>query len=84
MSWFGQQAIYDRERNRAMQREIMSYNKNGFDLSIPQHCLASSYECNFKKIGRSKRQPRIVNPLRLGFQVGSPYKMHYTLPYETY
>ena len=84
MTWFGNEAIYDRERNRAMQREIMRYNNNGFDLSIPQHCVASSYTCNFKKLGRSKRQPRIVNPLRLGFQEGSPYKMHYTLPYETY
>lgn len=84
MAHFGHEAIFDRERNRAMLREVALLNANGFRLTAPQHAVASSIACNFKKLGKTPRVPRIINPLRLGFQDGAPFKMHFTLPFETY
>lgn len=84
MMHFGREAIFDRERNLAMQREIRYLNENGFNLSIPEHCVASSTACCFKKLGKKPRVPRIIDPARLGFQEGSDVKMHFTLPFETY
>lgn len=84
MMHLGRETIYDRERNRAMQREVEALNENGFNLSIPKHAVASSTACCFKKLGKTPRVPRIIDPKRLGFQEGSDLKMHFTLPYETY
>lgn len=84
MAHFGREAIFDRERNRAMQNEVALLNANGFRLTAPQHAVASSFACTFKKLGKSPRLPRIINPSRLGFQEGAPYKMHFSLPFETY
>ena len=83
MTYIGNERAFDRERNRAMQRAIRIKNKNGFNLTVPQHAVAANYSVTFHKTYMFPRQARIVNPFRLGFQNGSPYKMHFTLPYET-
>ena len=82
-TYIANERAFDRERNRAMQAEIRHKNANGFNLTVPQHCVATNYKVVFRKIDFSPRYPRIINPYRLGFQNGAPYKMHYTLPYES-
>ena len=72
---------FDLERNRAMAKEIMRKNQNGFNLSIPKHCVSSNYAIGFRKFGYRLRPSRVINPFRLGFD--NPFvKTHFNLPYE--
>lgn len=82
-AYFGNEAIYNYARNRAMQLSIENMNANGFNLTVPKYAVSSSFACTFRMRGYRPREPRIINPARLGFQKGSQYKMHFTLPYET-
>lgn len=72
---------FDRERNRDMAREIIRKNNNGFNLTVPKHCVSSNYSISFRKFGYRSRASRIINPYRLGFD--NPFvKTHFNLPYE--
>lgn len=74
---------FNRERNRNMQKEIMSKQMSGFKniKTIPIHCVASNYDITFRKYGYSRRQSRRINPYRLGF-ANKFVKTHFNLPYE--
>ena len=72
---------FDRDRNRLMQKEIISKNQNGFNLSIPKHCVSSNYAIGFRKFGYRLRPSRVINPFRLGFK-NKFVKTHFNLPYE--
>lgn len=74
---------FDRERNRNMQKEIMSKQMSGFKniKTNPIHCVASNYDITFRKYGYSRRQSRRINPYRLGF-ANKFVKTHFNLPYE--
>lgn len=72
---------FDRERFKLMRKEITSKNKGGFNLSIPNHCVASNYDIKFRKYGYSPRYNRRINPYKLGFS-NKFVKTHFNLPYE--
>ena len=72
---------FNRERNKQMTMEILDKNRNGFNLSIPCHCVSSNYPIIFKKFGYSPRSSRIINPYRLGFNNDKIWT-HFNLPYE--
>ena len=44
---------FDRERTKSMIREIMRKNANGFNLTIPRHCVSANYDITFRKFGYS-------------------------------
>ena len=74
---------FDKERIRNMRNEIKEKNLNGFNLTIPQHCVAANFDCTFHKYRYAPRKNRRINPYRLGFD--NPYvKTHFSLPYEVY
>lgn len=75
-------ASFDYERNLAMQRAVEVKNANGFNLTIPQHCVSANFDVRFIKPGYNLRKARFVNPFRLGF-ANDEVKTHFTLPYET-
>ncbi len=71
----------DRDRNKAMRDELNHKNANGFNLSLPKHCVSSNYDICFRKFGYSPRFNRRINPYRLGFD--NPFvKPHFNFPYE--
>ena len=72
---------FDRERNKSMAREIMRKNANGFNLTIPKHCVSANYDITFRKFGYSPRFNRRINPYKLGFK-NQFVETHFTLPYE--
>ena len=72
---------FDRQRTRKMEQEILSKNANGFNLTIPKHCVSSNYAITFHKFGYRQRQSRIINPFRLGFD-NTFVKTHFNIPYE--
>ncbi len=74
---------FDRERIRNMKTEILLKNQNGFNLSIPQHCVAANFDCTFHKFRYSIRKNRRINPYRLGFE-NEWVKTHFSIPYEVY
>ena len=75
---------FNNERNRAMQRVIMSKNeREGYHLSVPTHCASANFEITFKKQGYKQRQSRVIDPNRLGF-ANPDVKTHFMLPYETF
>ena len=59
----------------------MNKNRNGYNLTIPKHCVSSNYNINFRKFGYSRRTSRIINPFRLGFH-NKFVKTHFNLPFE--
>ena len=61
------QYAFDLDRNKQMRREIRVKNENGFNLTIPTHCVSANYDITFRKFGYSARHNRRVNPFRLGF-----------------
>lgn len=72
---------FDRDRNKAMRDELNHKNANGFNLSLPKHCVSSNYDICFRKYGYSPRFNRRINPYRLGFD--NPFvKTHFNYPYE--
>ena len=72
---------FNSDYNRQMQQEIIHKNANGFDLSIPQHCVASNYDCVFKRFRYTSRYTRRINPYRLGFK-NDFVDTHFTIPYQ--
>ena len=72
---------FDRERTKSMVREIMRKNANGFNLTIPKHCVSANYDITFRKFRYSPRLSRRINPYRLGFK-NQFVKTHFNLPYE--
>ena len=60
--------MFNRERNKAMEHEILQKNANGFNLTIPKHCVFSNYDIIGRKFGYSKRFSYRFNPFRLGFK----------------
>ena len=60
------QRVFDRSRNRAMQMTLAEKNRNGFNLTIPQHCVASNFEIKFTKTGYTPRKSRIIDPKKIG------------------
>ena len=86
LTFIGNEAAFDRERNVAMRQEIRFRNANGFNLTVPRHAVSSNIEnMRFMKPFTYVRRPRIIDPSRLGIQKFAPegFKCHYTLPYET-
>ena len=72
---------FDKLRNKQMRQEIMRKNANGFNLTIPKHCVSSNYDITFRKYGYSPRFNRRINPYRLGFD-NEFVKTHFNYPYE--
>lgn len=84
LSHLANQFAFDGDRNRAMQEEIQTLNANGFNLTVPEHCVATGgYDLTCKKWRYYPRQSRRINPYRLGF--ANPYvETHFSVPYEVY
>lgn len=74
-------SAFDRERNKSMKREITIKNLNGFNLSLPKHCVSSNYDITFRKYGFSPRHNRRINPYKLGFK-NEYVETHFNFPYE--
>lgn len=72
---------FDKERNSLMRHEIINKNANGFNLTIPKHCVSSNYDIEFHRFGYSPRHNRRINPFRLGFK-NEFVKTHFNYPYE--
>lgn len=72
---------FDRERNLQMTREIRHKDLNGFNLTIPKHCVSSNYPIKFRKFGYSPRLSRVINPFRLGF-ANEFVETHFNYPFE--
>lgn len=64
-----------------MRREIMRKNANGFNLSVPKHCVSANYNITFRKFGYSRKYSRYINPFRLGF-ANTSVATHFNFPYE--
>lgn len=75
--------MFDRQRNRLMQNELITKQQHGFKniKTIPQHCVSANYDIVGRKFGYSPRHNRRINPYRLGF-ANKYVKTHFTLPYE--
>ena len=72
---------FNSERQRKMTKEIAIKNSNGFNLTIPKHCVSSNYAINFRKFGYSPRPSRVINPYRLGFK-NEFVETHFNYPFE--
>lgn len=72
---------FDRERFKLMRSEIARKNQNGFNLSIPPHCVSANYDITFRKYGYSPKSNRRINPYKLGFK-NKFVKTHFNIPYE--
>lgn len=75
--------MFDRERNRAMQAEIIRKQNSGFTSikTIPVHCVAANYDITGKRFRYRPRYSRRINPFRLGFK-NEFVKTHFDLPFE--
>ena len=81
MTYLLSRIAFNRERNNQMANEIEKKNKNGFNLTIPKHCVSANYNITFRKFGYRPRHSRVINPFRLGFK-NSFVKTHFNVPYE--
>lgn len=72
---------FDKERTRNMVKEIVRKNNNGFNLTIPKHCVSSNYNIKFRKFAYSPRLCRVINPYRLGFY-NNFVETHFNYPFE--
>lgn len=74
---------FDRQRNKAMQNEILNKIANGFTAigTIPQHCVSANYDITLRKFRYKARLSRRINPYRLGF-ANEHVNVHFNLPYE--
>ena len=45
------QYAFDKQRNKLMTNEIANKNLNGFNLTIPKHCVSSNYDITFANLG---------------------------------
>lgn len=77
------QKMFDRERNKLMQQELLFKQKSGFKSikTIPIHCVSANYDITGKKFRYSPRFSRRINPYKLGFK-NKFVKTHFNLPYE--
>lgn len=82
-TYLGNQYMFDRERNKAMEREIAQKNASGFNLTIPKHCVNTNYDIIGRKFGYSKRFSYRFNPFRLGFK-NDKVKTIFAVPYGVY
>lgn len=84
MTHFLNQAMYDRQRNRQMQLELLSKVENGFIniKTIPEHCVSANYTIIGKKFRYTPRVSRFINPYKLGFDNDYVDDVHFNLPYE--
>ena len=73
---------FDYERNLAMQETIFFKNQNGFNLTIPEHCVSANFDITFEQDGYSPRKARLIDPKKLGFS-SKKKERHFLLPYET-
>lgn len=83
MTHFLNEIAYNRERIKKMQKEILSKQLNGFNVSIPEHCASSNYDIEFRKFGYSRRYNYEINPFRLGYK-NEFVKTHYVFPYQAF
>ncbi|MCM1367561.1 MAG: hypothetical protein NC184_01955 [Roseburia sp.] len=74
---------YDKDRNRAMRRELLQKQASGFAniTTIPEHCVSANYDMVFRRFGYYPRYTRRINPYRLGF-ANAYVDTHFNLPYE--
>ena len=85
MTHIARETAFDRQRNKLMQREIMSKQASGFTAlkTIPTHCVAANYDMQLHKFGYRPRLNRRINPFRLGFS--NPFvDTHFTIPYQCF
>ena len=78
-------SLYDYDRISAMQYELSVMNKNGFNLTIPQHCTSSGgFDVFGWKFRASERVTRRINPYYLGFKENEAEDkpLHFSLPFE--
>lgn len=77
------QIMFDRERTRKMQCELLNKQANGFTniKTIPNHCVSANYDIKGKQFRYSPKFSRRINPYRLGFK-NDFVKTHFNLPYE--
>lgn len=83
MTHFLNEIAYNRERIKKMQKEILSKQLNGFNVSIPEHCASSNYDIEFRKFGYSRRYNYEINPFRLGYK-NEFVKTYYVFPYQAF
>jgi len=83
MTHCAREKMFDRQRNRAMQYEIMQKRKNGFRnlKTIPIHCVSANYDITGRQFRYSPRFSRRINPYKLGFK-NKFVKTHFNLPFE--
>lgn len=83
MTYVLTQIMFDRQRARAMQHEIINKRVGGFTglQTIPQHCVSANYEIIGRKFGYSPRVNRKINPYRLGY-ANDYVETHFSLPFE--
>ena len=84
MTHIANQNAFNRERNRAMELDIMARMFNGFDAikTIPKHCVSANYDMTLRKFGYNPRFNRRINPYRLGF-ANQLVKTHFNFRFET-
>ena len=83
MTYCAREKMFDRQRNRAMQCEIIQKRNNGFKnlKTIPIHCVSANYDITGRKFRCSPRFSRRINPYKLGFK-NKFVKTHFNLPFE--
>ncbi len=81
MSCIANELAFERERNKRMRLEILNKNANGFNLTIPKHCISANYDLKMRKFGHTIRKNRKINPFRLGF-ANEHVDVHYSFEYE--
>ncbi len=83
MTHVAHETAFDRERNRAMAREIIRKQNSGFNgiKTVPIHCVSANYDMIFRKHRYSPRFSRRINPYRLGF-ANKFVQTHFNLPFE--
>ena len=81
MTHFLNEIAFDRSRLKLMFKEIMYKNLNGFNLTLPKHCVSANYNITLKKFRYRSKFSRFINPFRLGFK-NNFVKTHFNIPYE--
>ena len=75
--------MFDYERNKLMQSEILQKKTNGFNLTVPKHCVFSNYDIIGRKFGYSKRYAYRFNPFKFGY-ANEFVKTDLAVPYGFY
>lgn len=75
---------FDYERTRKMQKVLREKNeKDGWNLTIPKHCVSANFDIKFRKEFFLPRHARVIDPNHLGF-ANDKVKTHFILPYECF